>query len=789
MTSPGVFVSVEDQSIYSEPNPTTIPLVIVATRANKPTPDGSATAQGTTESNKLRTVTSQRELLVNYGNPVFVKSDGEPVHGDETNEYQLLAAHSFLGRGSRAFIVRADVDTGQLVPTDIEPTLPPPDNTFWIPQIDVVGGVFLRVSGSFVPITDTNDFTVFTSDPTGSGVQGDWGFDYTTQDGTLVFNSDGVNWLPATDANLTAIFGGTVNLHVQATAPTGAGVEDGDYWWKTTSSAGGMNLNLRRFRAVDGVFVQQVILRQPTMPIPNEGVVWEDISSINTTGTRPLFIGTGLEFIPLPVIIQSDQPVSEPDPNTFWFDDEITDFALYQEGSNLGFGNQWVPINTTTVSNPTATQKVISASPPTFPSDGSIWVDVSTPENVDNYPVIKRFAGGIFTDITASVLIQSDDPTASLVLNGTYWMNIGESKTRNMVKLFNPDFQPVTVEDQSGIFVVVDEEGNNWEPQTGRFFGRKSQREVVVEALQAAVVANQDMRSEFIYYQLISVPGYPELYDEMIALNTDINEIAFVVADTPKFMIPSGIPEGREITAAEWITNANNVVRTGEEGFASGGSAFAAFWYPWCLATNIDGDEVFQPPSHMALRVIAFSDSVSAPWFPPAGYNRGRVDNATSVGFLTNDNEYEPLILTRAMRDILYENKINPIAFIPNRGLTVFGQKTNAAIASALDRINVSRLVAKMKYDLARLLEPFLFELNDAVTRRSAQVVTERYLSGLKSLRALFDYAVRCDESNNPASTIDANQLFVDVAIKPAKAIEFIFVPIQILGTGDSFAF
>jgi phage tail sheath protein FI len=141
------------------------------------------------------------------------------------------------------------------------------------------------------------------------------------------------------------------------------------------------------------------------------------------------------------------------------------------------------------------------------------------------------------------------------------------------------------------------------------------------------------------------------------------------------------------------------------------------------------------------------------------------------------------------MRDILYENKINPIAFIPNRGLTVFGQKTNAAVASALDRINVSRLVAKMKYDLARLLEPFLFELNDAVTRRSAQVVTERYLSGLKSLRALFDYAVRCDESNNPASTIDANQLFVDVAIKPAKAIEFIFVPIQILGTGDSFAF
>jgi phage tail sheath protein FI len=94
-----------------------------------------------------------------------------------------------------------------------------------------------------------------------------------------------------------------------------------------------------------------------------------------------------------------------------------------------------------------------------------------------------------------------------------------------------------------------------------------------------------------------------------------------------------------------------------------------------------------------------------------------------------------------------------------------------------------------MKYDLARLLEPFLFELNDAVTRRSAQIVTERYLSGLKSLRALFDYAVRCDESNNTPDRIDRNELHVDVAIKPAKAIEFIFVPITVLNTGDTFPF
>jgi len=101
----------------------------------------------------------------------------------------------------------------------------------------------------------------------------------------------------------------------------------------------------------------------------------------------------------------------------------------------------------------------------------------------------------------------------------------------------------------------------------------------------------------------------------------------------------------------------------------------------------------------------------------------------------------------------------------------------------------VVRLIAKMKYDLARLLEPFLFEINDPVTRRSAQVSTERYLAGLKSLRALFDYAVRCDESNNTGARIDRNELWVDVAIQPAKAIEFIYVPITILNTGEDFPF
>lgn len=790
MPSPSVQVSVQDQSIYAEPNPRTVPLFVLATRAAKVASDGSGTAPGTVESNKLRVVGSQRELLLNYGNPVFVTSEGDPVQGDETNEYSLLAAHTFLGQGSRAYVIRADVDLGALVPTDVEPTLPPPDGTYWIDQDAVVGGIFKRTAG----VWNAVPFSVATNPLTGAdGADGDWAFDYSNSDGTIRFK-DGGQWFAASDSNLQAQFGASTNLHVSPTTPTGGTVQDGDYWYKTTSSGGGTDLKLTRFRAADGVWVTQAIIRDTMVPVPNEGTIWEDISNISTTGARPLFVGTGQTFIQLDVFVQPNAPVTDPDTGTFWYDDTFTDFALYLEGTDVGFGNQWVPVETVTVSNPTSTEKVISASPPQFPNVGAIWVDLSTPENVDNYPVIQRWDGVAWIDISDSVLITSTDPIASAVLNGTYWLNIGESRTRNTVKKFNPDFEAVTVEPTfTGTtltgYQVVTEPGWFWEPAAGDTFGRKSQREVVVEGMQAALVSNDEIRSEIFYFQLISAPGYPELYDEMNTLNVDNNETAFIVCDTPKFMVPSGIPAGREVTAAEWITNANNVVSTGEEGFASSPSVYTGFWYPWGISTNLDGNDVFVPASHMVMRTIAFSDQQSAPWFPPAGYTRGRVDNAASVGYLNNEGDYTPVQLTKAQRDVLYENNINPIANMPNRGLVVMGQKTNAATASALDRVNVARLIAKMKYDLQRLLEPFLFELNDPITRRSAQVTTERYLAGLKSLRALFDYAVRCDESNNPPDVIDRNELFVDVAIKPAKAIEFIFVPITVLNTGDDFPF
>lgn len=314
------------------------------------------------------------------------------------------------------------------------------------------------------------------------------------------------------------------------------------------------------------------------------------------------------------------------------------------------------------------------------------------------------------------------------------------------------------------------------------YMGRKAQRIMIVRAMAEAIVSNEDIRSEAINFNLISAPGYPELLDEMIALNTDSKEVAFIVGDTPARLAPGG-------TAIQaWATNSRNAASTGDEGLTAA-SPYVGLYYPWGLSTNMDGTEVMVPPSTIALRTIAYNDQVGYPWFAPAGFQRGLVTNASSVGYLTAENEYRPVILNQGQRDVLYVNKINPISFMPGRGLVVYGQKTLEALSSALDRINVARLTNYLRFNLDAIVKPFLFEPNDTQTRDAARVTVERFLLGLVGLRALEDFVVLCDESNNTPERRDRNELWIDVLIKPVKTVEFIYVPVRIRNSGDSMDF
>lgn len=779
LTSPGVDVSVTDESIYALSFPGSRPLFILATRSDKTLPDGTGTALGTSESNVLRYVTSQREVLQLLGNPTFVTAAGVTVQGDETNEYGLHSLWSFLKGSASAYYVRADIDLGQLIPTTVEPTSPPADGTYWIDKDAIVGGIFRRTAAD--DGWDAVPFRVFTTTPSG-GSAGDWAFDYSDTDAQIHFKTDAGTWTAVGGANLTSTAinsrNATTNtLWVSDAAPTGAGAND--FWWKTSSASSGTSVPVYQYRASDDTWVAKTYTRSATQPTPTDGTLWEDISTSTTNGKRILKLADGAAFSILTYTIQDAEPTADPVNGQLWYDDTITNFKMYIEDTNA-----WEEIVTTTSASPTDRQKVISESAPLTPNSGAIWIDISG-ANLDSFPVVKRYNGSAWEEITDSVSITDTYTAASSVTNGTYWINTGDPATKNTVKIWDDTYEPIIL--SGGTPAAFDEAVNRrWKPHVGARFGRKGQRYAVVRALQAIAASNDDIRSQAYYYQLMSAPGYPELYDELVSLNADIGEIAFIVGDMPSRLIASGVPVGMENTVSEWKTNANSASVTGEDGFTSSGYPYAAFWYPWGMSTNVDGEDIMIPASTIALRTIAYNDTIAYPWYAPMGDERGLVLNATSVGYLGDDGEYHGVRLTKGQQNVLYENNINPIVYFHNTGLRVWGQKTTYGVNTDLNRINVARLIVKMKYDLAASLRAFIGQPADPLTWASAKNLVEKYLAGLKSLRALYDYAVRVDENNNTPSRIANNEMWVDIAIKPIKVVEFIYVPIKLVAQTDS---
>ena len=309
-------------------------------------------------------------------------------------------------------------------------------------------------------------------------------------------------------------------------------------------------------------------------------------------------------------------------------------------------------------------------------------------------------------------------------------------------------------------------------------FGRHAQRSFVVSAFKSLIDSNQSVRdTDTLTFNLIATPGYPEAIQNMILLNVDRGLTAFVVGDTSMRLKPTGTD------LAAYGLNSNGAFDNGEEGLVSYNEYMAVF-YPSGYTNDLAGNYIVVPPSHMMLRTIAVSDQKSYPWFAPAGIRRGVVDNATSVGYIEN-GEFKATALPNSIRDVMAQKgKINPIATITGAGIINFGQYTRANAASALDRINVARLVAYLRRQLDVLARPFLFEPNDKITRNEIKNAVQKLLLELVGQRALYDFIVVCDESNNTPARIDRSELWVDVAIEPVKAVEFIYIPVRLVNTG-----
>jgi hypothetical protein len=265
----------------------------------------------------------------------------------------------------------------------------------------------------------------------------------------------------------------------------------------------------------------------------------------------------------------------------------------------------------------------------------------------------------------------------------------------------------------------------------------------------------------------------------MIVLNADRGETGFIIGDTPM-----RLPDDATAIQA-WATNAAGATSTGEEGLVSR-STYMGLFYPSGIAPDLNGNLVAVPSSHMMIRTILRNDNVAYPWFAPAGTRRGIIDNATNIGYVDATTGEFQVIKTRiGIRDVLYTNQINPMVFFTGNGLLNYGNKSSFASNSALDRINVARLIAYIRRQLTVAARPFVFEPNDSITRQQIAGVVETLMVDLVAKRGLYDYLVVCDESNNTPARIDRNELWVDVAIEPVKAIEFIYIPVRVLNTGE----
>jgi hypothetical protein len=310
-------------------------------------------------------------------------------------------------------------------------------------------------------------------------------------------------------------------------------------------------------------------------------------------------------------------------------------------------------------------------------------------------------------------------------------------------------------------------------------FGRNAQRSFVVSALKSAIDVNSTIRdTDSVVFNLIACPGYPEAIQNMVALNADRAHTGFVIGDTPFRLKANGTDLGN------WGSNIAGAVDNGDQGGVSN-DEYMAMFYPSGYTNDNAGNYIVVPPSHMMLRTIATSDQKSYQWFAPSGIRRGGVDNATSVGYIEN-GEFKTTSLSTSLRDVMIQTaRVNPIATLNGVGVVNFGNITRAKGKSSLDRINVSRLVAYLRRQLDLLARPFLFEPNDRNTRNEIKNAAESLLLELVGQRALYDYIVVCDESNNTSARIDRSELWMDIAVEPVKAVEFIYIPLRLKNTGD----
>jgi len=445
-----------------------------------------------------------------------------------------------------------------------------------------------------------------------------------------------------------------------------------------------------------------------------------------------------------------------------WIDSsDLENYPMLYRWEQVSGVDQWVSVNTTDQTS----------------SNGILFADARWAPNGTTDPVADPFP--TIVSLLTSDYLDLDAPDPALYPQGMLLWNTRRSGYN--VKSFQLNyFNSTTFPDD-----ILPTVTNTWLTTSGNkadgamYAGRQAQRALIVAAMKSGLDTSLTAREEQNQFNLIAAPAYPELAPNMVALSNERANTLFVVGDTPMRLAANG---------TDLVTYATD---NGGLGLPTGdglviGSPYSAVFYPSCQTTDLSGNIVVQPPSHMMIRTILRSDAVSYPWLAPAGTRRGVIDNATAIGYIQSaTGEFVQTAIGQGLRDVLYSYNINPITFIPGVGITNFGNKTRQATNTALDRINVARLICFLRGRLEEIGKQYLFEPNDQITRNQISNTINSLMIDLVAKRALYDYLVVCDLSNNTPFRIDNNELWVDVAIEPVKAVEFIYIPLRIKNTGE----
>ena len=292
---------------------------------------------------------------------------------------------------------------------------------------------------------------------------------------------------------------------------------------------------------------------------------------------------------------------------------------------------------------------------------------------------------------------------------------------------------------------------------------------------------------EQVSYNVVSVPGLinESLTNQLIS-NTAERADALAVFDIPFGYIPRHERLYSSVSTFNLNADSNGdlVQAVNKVKDRKYNSSYAATYYPWVkIRDSINSKDVWVPPSIAALGAMSYTDRVQAPWFAPAGFNRGGLSSGVSGLPVVST----ALKLFKDDRDDLYEVGVNPIATFPNEGVVIFGQKTLQVERSALDRINVRRLLVYLKRGISIISNRILFEPNVPDTWDNFKRQAIPFLTDVKTRYGLTDYKLVLDETTTTPDLIDQNILYAKLFIKPARAIEYIALDFIITNTGASF--